>query len=292
MTSVTAPLLQIIDLVVTLGRAKSWLGGGFAGIRAVDGVSLDINAGEIFGLIGESGSGKTTLGRTILGLQREFSGTIKFNGKSVSGVTPREARRIRSDIQYVHQDAAAALDPWWSVGATLSEALFVKGVKAAEHEALVAKALTDVGLDPSATSRFPHEFSGGQLRRLALARILLFKPSLVILDEPTAGLDMSVQATVLRLLLDLRKRFGFAFLFISHDLSVVKRLCDRAAIMHRGKIVEMNDTASIFRDPQHSYTRTLLAAAPTLIRQPPFGDGTDFQAAPVGTNKEGTATTR
>jgi ABC-type oligopeptide transport system ATPase subunit len=165
-------------------------------------------------------------------------------------------------IQYVHQDAGAALDPWWSIGRTLEEGLKIHGVgDRAERRERVAAMLSAVGLEPAWGRRYPHEFSGGQLRRVALARILLLQPRIVVLDEPTSGLDMSVQATVLNLLLDLRERFSLTYLFISHDLSVVERLSDRVAIMYLGRIVETGPARAVFAAPTHPYTRTLLAAA-------------------------------
>jgi ABC-type glutathione transport system ATPase component len=253
----TSPILTVRNLRVLLGRPP---------VRAVDGVDLDLYPGEILALIGESGSGKTTLGRTILGLQRETAGDIHLDSQRVSAQPPTAARRLRKAIQYVHQDAAAALDPWWSIGATLAEGLKIHGIRArSERQDRVAAMLGAVGLQPDAARRYPHEFSGGQLRRVALARILLLQPRILILDEPTSGLDMSVQATVLNLLLDLRRTLDLTYLFISHDLSVVERMSDRVAIMLQGKVVETAPTAQVFAAPSHQYTRTLLAAAPRLI---------------------------
>ncbi|WP_428538668.1 ATP-binding cassette domain-containing protein [Rhodopila sp.] len=263
----TPPILDVTDVSVLLGGSRSWFRPTVEPTRAVNRVSLSIQPGEILALVGESGSGKTTIGRTILGLQRETSGEIRLDGAVVSGLAPPQARARRRDIQYVHQDAAAALDPWWSIGATMREGLRIHGTgPAAERHARVDAMLTAVGLDPEAGRGFPHEFSGGQLRRIALARMLLLRPRLLILDEPTSGLDMSVQATVLNLLLDLRRKFGLTYLFISHDLSVVQRLSDRVAIMLRGEIVECAPTEQIFAAPRHSYTQTLLQAAPRLDR--------------------------
>jgi ABC-type glutathione transport system ATPase component len=259
------PILSVRDLEVLLGGRKGFLRKTVAPVQAVAGVGLDLYEGEILALVGESGSGKTTLGRAILGLQRETAGDILLDGKSVAGLTAEAARHARKAIQYVHQDAGAALDPWWNIGRTLAEGLLIHGVKDAnERREQVRAMLAAVGLDPDSARRYPHEFSGGQLRRVSLARILLLKPRVLILDEPTSGLDMSVQATVLNLLLDLRQQFALTYLFISHDLSVVERLADRVAIMQKGRIVETGFTKDVFARPAHSYTRDLLEAAPRL----------------------------
>jgi ABC-type glutathione transport system ATPase component len=260
-----SPILSVRELSVLLGGRKGLLRKAVPPVKAVNGVDLDLYEGEFLALVGESGSGKTTLGRAILGLQRETAGDILLDGRSVAGLAPDAARRARTAIQYVHQDAGAALDPWWNIGRTLAEGLLIHGVKdAAERRDRVRTMLAAVGLDPDWARRYPHEFSGGQLRRVSLARILLLKPRILILDEPTSGLDMSVQATVLNLLLDLRKQFSLTYLFISHDLSVVERLADRIAIMQLGRIVETGFTKDVFARPQHSYTRELLNAAPRL----------------------------
>src|SRR5437899_5549804 len=259
------PILSVRDLSVRLGGRRGFLRKTVLPVKAVDGVSLDLHEGEILALVGESGSGKTTLGRTIVGLQRENAGKILLDGRPVSDLSPEAARSARRVIQYVHQDAGAALDPWWNIGRTLAEGLLIHGMKdAAERMARVHTMLSAVGLDPASARRYPHEFSGGQLRRVSLARILLLQPRILILDEPTSGLDMSVQATVLNLLLDLRKQFSLTYLFISHDLSVVERLSDRVAIMYLGRIVETGPAKAVFAAPTHPYTRTLLAAAPRL----------------------------
>lgn len=258
-------IVELRDVTVLLGGARRWLRAAVPPVRAVGGVSLTVRAGEIIGLVGESGCGKTTLGRTLLGLQRESAGEIRLDGVCVSALPPKAARRRRSAIHYVHQDAAAALDPWWSIGRTLEEGLRIHGIAtAAERRVRVDEMLDAVGLDPLTRRRYPHELSGGQLRRVALARILLLQPRFVILDEPTSGLDMSVQATVLNLLLELRKRFGLTYLFISHDLSVVRRMCDRVAIMYLGRIVEVAEADQLFAAPRHPYTRALLDAVPRL----------------------------
>jgi ABC-type glutathione transport system ATPase component len=264
------PILELRNVSVLLGGTRHLFRKQVPPVAAVNDVSLTILPGEVLALVGESGCGKTTLGRTVLGLQREAAGEILLDGRNVAGLTPQQARKVRTNIQYVHQDAAAALDPWWSIGATLGEGLLIQGVRSEKERAgKVDAMLASVGLEPDAGRRYPHEFSGGQLRRIALARILLLQPRLLILDEPTSGLDMSVQATVLNLLQDLRRALGLTYLFISHDLSVVERLSDRVAIMLRGQIVECAPAREVFARPTHPYTKALLAAAPRLDRRQP-----------------------
>jgi ABC-type dipeptide/oligopeptide/nickel transport system, ATPase component len=261
----TEIILEVRNLHTLLGGTKGILQTHRPPVRAVAGVNLAIRRGEVLGVVGESGCGKSTLGRTILGIQRETTGTILLDGQVVSGLPPRQARRIRHDIQYVYQDPGASLDPWWSIGRTLREALKIcqVGTKAGWDE-LIDKVLTAVGLELTVKRRYPHELSGGQLRRVGLARTLILSPRLVILDEPTAGLDLSVQAAVLCLIRDLQQQLGLTYIFISHDLSVVRQMCDRIAIMYLGRIVELAKAEDIFRHPTHPYTRALLAAAPRL----------------------------
>ncbi|OJU25663.1 MAG: oligopeptide ABC transporter ATP-binding protein, partial [Alphaproteobacteria bacterium 64-6] len=193
------------------------------------------------------------------------SGTMRLDGRVVSGLAPKDARRARATVQYVHQDPGAALDPWWSIGHALDETLRIHGVSdKGERTTRIDEMLRAVGLDPTFRTRYPHELSGGQQRRVGLARILVLRPRIVILDEPTSGLDLSVQATVLGVIDELRQRFGLTYLFVSHDLSVVERMCEEVAIMYLGRIVEIGPTKEIFARPQHPYTRALLAAAPRL----------------------------
>jgi oligopeptide/dipeptide ABC transporter ATP-binding protein len=258
-------ILEVQGLETQLGGERRLLGQARPPVRAVAGVSLGLRENEILGIVGESGCGKSTLGRTILGIQRETAGSVRLDGRMVSGLGPREARRARRDIQYLHQDAAAALDPWWSIGRSLEEALVIARVRPrAARQARIGRMLAAVGLEPALTRRYPHELSGGQLRRVTLARVLVLQPRIVILDEPTSGLDLSVQATVLGLIRALLTEFRLTYLFISHDLSVVRQMCSRVAIMYLGRIVELADTRRLFEAPAHPYTRMLLEAAPHL----------------------------
>lgn len=253
-----AEILVAEKLTTKVGRKNA--------ITAVDRVDLTICDGEFFGLVGESGSGKTTLIRTLLGQQAASSGDIYLYGKKqLSGQKRRIARVERRDIQLLHQDQTAAFDAWWRIGATLHETLRISGMKdPQERQARIETMLQAVDLHPSALQRFPHELSGGQIRRAGIARILSLRPRIVLLDEPTAGLDLSVQANALKLLRDLQQRFGLTFIIVSHDLSVVQRICDRTAIMYLGRIVEQGPTAELFRAPRHPYTRKLLNSRPSL----------------------------
>lgn len=260
-----------VDTILELDNVRTWyrthrfLWRAPPPLRAVDGVSFSVRRGEILALVGESGSGKSTLGRTILGIQRETSGQIRFNNQVVSGLAPQAARVARRRVQYVHQDPGAALDPWWSIQRSLAEGMVTHGITSkADQAAHIESMLDAVGLSRDCQTRYPHELSGGQLRRIGIARILVLSPEIVILDEPTSGLDLSVQAMVLRLLLDIRRRLDLTYILISHDLSMVERICDRVAIMYLGKIVEIGDAKDVFRDPQHPYTRLLIDAAPRL----------------------------
>jgi len=234
-------------------------------IKAVDNVSFHVHRGETFGLVGESGCGKSTLGKTILGIYRPTEGSVIFKEREISSLSKQEAKKIRKDIQYVYQDPGASLDPYWKVGRLLSEPLVIHtSLSREEIRKQVLKMLDDVGLQEEHLSLYPHEFSGGQQRRLGLARILCLNPSLVILDEPTSGLDVSVQATILKLFIELKTRFDLTYIFISHNLSVVRMMCDRMVVMYAGKIAEMGDTREIFRHPIHPYTKVLLGAIPEV----------------------------
>ena len=234
-------------------------------IRAVDGVSLSIERGEIFGVVGESGCGKSTLGKTILGIFKPTAGDVFFNGKRISNLPFRQIRDVRKQIQYVYQDPGASLDPWWAIGRSLKEPLKIhEKLDTSEMANRVRNILRAVGLEEEHAHRYPHEFSGGQQRRIGLARVLIISPSLIIFDEPTSGLDVSVQATVLKLFQTLREEFRLTYLFISHDLAVIRIICNRVAVMYLGKIVEEGDTDLIFESPKHPYTEVLLAAIPSI----------------------------
>jgi oligopeptide/dipeptide ABC transporter ATP-binding protein len=262
--SQTAPLLEVEGLSKHFpvrnvwGRRTGWL-------KALDNVSLSVKPGEILGIVGESGCGKSTLGKTVMGLFQPTAGRIVFEGHDISSLEPHRARALRRRLQYSYQDPGASLDPRWKIGRALAEPLVLHtDLPRSDREAAVKKIMRSVGLPETHADLYPHEISGGQQRRVGLARILTLQPTLIILDEPTSGLDVSVQATVLNLFLDLKKQFGLTYVFISHDLGVVRMLCDRVAVMYLGRIVEMGDIEEIFNEPRHPYTRSLLAAIPTI----------------------------
>ncbi len=256
------PLLEVRSLVKEFSRSR----GLFAGrsvVRAVDGVSFTIEEGETFGLVGESGSGKTTTGRCILRLVEPTSGAVRFRGEDVLGFSPSRLRHARRDMQIVFQDPYSSLNPRMRVGDIVEEPLIIHrmGAKAARR-ARVAELFDLVGLDPSQLARYPHQFSGGQRQRIGLARALALNPSLVIADEPVSALDVSVQAQIINLLMDLQERLKLTYLFIAHDLRLVRHICSRVAVMYLGRIVEIGTTDALFADPAHPYTRALLSAIP------------------------------
>ncbi len=234
-------------------------------VRALDGVALDIGKGEILGVVGESGCGKSTLGKTIAGIHLPTSGSVRFDGNEIAGLSPSAGRALRRRLQYCYQDPGASLDPHWTIGASLEEQLIVHtALSRSERRMRVHKVLEAVGLPLRHLALYPHEISGGQQRRVGLARVLMLRPSLVILDEPTSGLDVSVQATVLNLFAQLRELFALTYMFISHDLSVVRLFSDRIAVMYLGRVVEIGATEHVFADPRHPYTQSLLAAVPIV----------------------------
>jgi len=255
-------LVEVDHLVKKFTRGGGLLRAG-AVVKAVDDVSFSIDRGETFGLVGESGSGKTTTGRCILRLVEPTSGTIRFNGEDVLAFTKRRMREARREMQIVFQDPYSSLNPRMRARQIVEEPLIIHRLGGrAERRARVAELFRLVGLDPAHLERYPREFSGGQRQRIGLARALALNPSFVILDEPVSALDVSIQAQVINLLLDLQERLALTYLFIAHDLRLVQHICSRVAVMYLGRIVEMGPTAALFREPRHPYTRALLSAIP------------------------------
>ncbi|MEH7399854.1 ABC transporter ATP-binding protein [Gottfriedia acidiceleris] len=264
--------LQLVDkkILLNVDHLKQYfpIKGGILGrtvnhVKAVDDISFHIYEGETLSIVGESGCGKSTTGRAILRLDEPTSGSIHFKEKDLLSLGKKEMRKIRKDLQVIFQDPFASLNPRQTIGQILGEALAIQNVvPKEERKARIEELLGHVGLRPEAMERYPHEFSGGQRQRVGIARALAVDPKLIICDEAVSALDVSIQAQVLNLLKSLQKKFSLTFLFISHDLGVVRHISDRVMVMYLGKIVEIADKKSIFENPQHPYTRALLSAIP------------------------------
>lgn len=251
------PVLAIRDLHVHFAGRKG------LPVRAVDGVSLDIAAGETLGLVGESGCGKSSLSNAVVGLVAATGGSIEIQGRQVVGANRAALRDMRANVQMVFQDPATSLNPRMKIGAAIGEPLLVRGLATgAVLRARVGALLEEVGLRPEHANRMPHQFSGGQRQRVVIARALALRPDLLVCDEPVSALDVSVRAQILNLLVDLQSRLKMAILFVSHDLSVVRHVCDRVAVMYLGHLAELAPAAELFATPRHPYTKALLASVP------------------------------
>jgi peptide/nickel transport system ATP-binding protein/oligopeptide transport system ATP-binding protein len=258
------PLLEVRHLVKHFAR-KQGLFQKPSIVKAVDDVSFTIEEGEMFGLVGESGSGKSTTGRAILRLIEPTSGEVFFKGENVLGFSRSRMREARRDMQIIFQDPYSSLNPRMRVGDIVEEPLVIHQLGNKEQRrARVAELFALVGLEPQMMTRYPHEFSGGQRQRIGIARALALNPALVIADEAVSALDVSIQAQVVRLLMDLKAQFKLTYLFIAHDLRLVEDICSRVAVMYLGKVVEMGETRALFSDPTHPYTKALLSAIPVL----------------------------
>ncbi|ANL31852.1 dipeptide/oligopeptide ABC transporter ATP-binding protein (plasmid) [Rhizobium phaseoli] len=262
------PLLSVSELK-THYKSRDGL------LRAVDGVDLVVERGETVGLVGESGCGKSTLGKTVLRLVDATAGRIEFKGEDITVLDQRRMRSVRKSIQMIFQDPFASLNPRQTIGEILEAPLVVhRAGNRAERRQTVADVVAKVGLPAESVNRYPHEFSGGQRQRIGIARALLLNPELIVCDEPVSALDLSIQAQILNLLVEMKKEFGLSYLFISHDLSVVRYFADRVMVMYLGRIVESADNATLWSDPRHPYTRALMEAVPDPSRP--------RQAVPLG----------
>lgn len=257
-----APLVEVAGLEKHFKESTGLFGTGTRRVRAVDGVDLAIEQGETFGLVGESGCGKSTLGRTILRLYDPTDGTIRFKGEDITGLSHRELRPLRREMQLVFQDPFSSLNPRQRVGEIIEEPLAIQGVPGTEREQRARDLLERVGLKQEHYRRYPHAFSGGQRQRISIARSLIVEPDFIVADEPVSALDVSIQAQIINLLDDLQAEFDIGLLVIAHDLSVVRYVADRMGVMYLGELVEVGPAADVFENPLHPYTRALLSSAP------------------------------
>ncbi len=257
----TAPLLEARDLVKEFPGRR-----GGAAVRAVDGVSFEVAAGETFGIVGETGSGKTTIARLVCRLLDPDAGSVRFDGREIAGLGRRATKALRRDVQMVFQDPYSSLNPRKTVGSIVAEPFAVHGLHSdrRERRRAVQELMDLVGLNPEHYNRFPHEFSGGQRQRVGVARALALRPRLIVADEPVSALDVSIQAQILNLLRDLKGELGLTLVLISHDLAVIRYMCERVGVMRAGEMVEIAYADALFSAPSHNYTRALLGSVPRL----------------------------
>jgi peptide/nickel transport system ATP-binding protein/oligopeptide transport system ATP-binding protein len=259
-----SPLLAVRDLGKTFGAAGGWLSGRSDQVRAVDGVSFDVARGETLALVGESGCGKSTLGRLLLRLIEATEGSVRFEGRELMTLPAAEMRQMRQRLQMIFQDPYGSLSPRRTIGQIIAEPLTVFGLAETRRARRdrVAQLLQKVGLPPAYMDRLPRQFSGGQRQRVGIARAISLNPAFIVADEPVSALDVSIQAQIINLMQDLQRDAGFSYLFIAHDLAVVRHIADRVAVMYLGRIVEIGPKRAVYDAPQHPYTQALLSAAP------------------------------
>ncbi|SDQ17824.1 peptide/nickel transport system ATP-binding protein/oligopeptide transport system ATP-binding protein [Virgibacillus subterraneus] len=260
------PLLEVKDLKKYFPIKSGVLQRTTANVKAVENVSLQVHEGETLGIVGESGCGKSTFGRSVLGLEDITDGTIEFRGDHIEGLSKRKLKEYKKDMQMIFQDPFASLNPRQRIGDALEEVFVIhSSLSKADRQKRVRELLVEVGLQEDHYNRYPHEFSGGQRQRIGIARAIALNPSLIVCDEAVSALDVSVQAQIIRLLIDLQKRYQLTYMFISHDLGVVKHMCDRVLVMYLGTMVELGSSDQIYKNPLHPYTRALLSAIPRPI---------------------------